>query len=426
MWVALDAGTDRRAHAVRLSRAYEKALSGDAIPSDVRSVIARSWARSSSAGVNPLKCMASRKLSIEAADELWRESPLSVAEAVVGQLLRDIWLEGQQVVIVCDSSGSILWIDGDPALIDGAREINLDRGASWSESSAGTNAMGTALAVDHPIQVFSAEHFSTPVHGWTCSAAPIHDPATGELIGVIDLSGRLETAHPHSLGLVANAARQIESELLAARMQHRKPVVSRAKTTRGTSTLRLSVLGTDRAQIHRGIHGDIELTKRMSELLALLVLNPDGLSAEQIAIGLHGDFGKPVTARTEISRLRSAIGVDLGRRPYRLSCPVETDFFRVWQLLKSGRIAEAIDAYTGPILPFSESPTIVEAREALDYSLREAVLSAEDTNLIHTWVESSAGRDDLEACRRLVAALDPCDPRRPASLSRLRRLSGTS
>ena len=53
----------------------------------------------------------------------------------------------------------------------------------------GTNAIGTALAIDHAVQVFSAEHFSAKQHTWWCSAAPIHDPATGAVLGVVDLSG---------------------------------------------------------------------------------------------------------------------------------------------------------------------------------------------------------------------------------------------
>ena len=60
----------------------------------------------------------------------------------------------------------------------------------WSEDSAGTNAIGTALAIDHAVQVFSAEHFLADQHAWWCSAAPIHDPVTGALLGVVDISGR--------------------------------------------------------------------------------------------------------------------------------------------------------------------------------------------------------------------------------------------
>ena len=103
---------------------------------------------------------------------------------------------------------------------------------------------------------------------------------------------------------------------------------------------------------------------------------------------------------------------------------LEADFLAVRELLRGGRVGEALAAYAGPILPYSEAPSIVEAREALDYSLREAVLASGDIDLLHAWVESTAGREDLDACRRLATALPRGDRRRAAVLSHLRRLSG--
>jgi hypothetical protein len=51
------------------------------------------------------------------------------------------------------------------------------------------------------------------VHGWTCSAAPIHDPGSGELIGVVDLTADLRTHHPHTLPVAALVAVAAESAL---------------------------------------------------------------------------------------------------------------------------------------------------------------------------------------------------------------------
>src|SRR4051795_2163072 len=94
-----------------------------------------------------------------------------------------------------------------------ASDMNFAEGTLWSEPGAGTNAIGTALAVDHAVQVFGPEHFSDPVQRWTCSAAPIHDPDTGELLGVIDLTGDLATVHPHSLAVATATARAVEASL---------------------------------------------------------------------------------------------------------------------------------------------------------------------------------------------------------------------
>ena len=91
----------------------------------------------------------------------------------------------------------------------------------WTEQSAGTNAIGTALAIDHAVQIFSAEHFLHEQHAWWCSAAPIHDPRTDAIVGVVNLSGPIRSAHPHSLALVMAAAQMAESALRSARWSAR-------------------------------------------------------------------------------------------------------------------------------------------------------------------------------------------------------------
>ena len=97
-----------------------------------------------------------------------------------------------------------------------AADMNFAEGTSWSEGGAGTNAIGTALALDHAVQVFGPEHFADPVQRWTCSACPIHDPDTGAVIGVIDLTGELSTVHPHSLAVATATARAVEASLQLA------------------------------------------------------------------------------------------------------------------------------------------------------------------------------------------------------------------
>ena len=66
-------------------------------------------------------------------------------------------------------------------------------GTHWSEDAIGTNAMGTTLAVDAPVQIHSAEHLVRTYHTWTCVAAPVHDPDTGGILGAI-IAYKLETS----------------------------------------------------------------------------------------------------------------------------------------------------------------------------------------------------------------------------------------
>jgi GAF domain len=429
-WVAIPSTGDRRRSALQLARAHDAVLSGAPPPPELRGVIADSWRRCAAAGFDATRGIAPLALGGDEAGERWARSPLASAEGVLRELLDDVRAEGEQVLLVCDADGTLLWIDGDDRMLEDATGVHLMRGARWSEAAAGTNAMGTALALDHSLQVFSAEHFATPVHGWTCSAAPLHDPVTGAVLGVLDLSGPLQTAHPHSLALVTAAARMIEGEL--ARGAAERAATAREATAQPRALLPrrsaahrvlLRALGRDRAEVHVGPDAPpVTLSRRHSELMVLLALRPEGMSAEEVAIATHGDFGKPVTARAELSRLRRILGDRLLAEPYRLDAGPRADFLAAGELAGAGALAAALDAYPGPLLPRSELPLIVEAREALDHRVRSGILRAGTPDLLHRWVHSAAGRDDLEACRRLVAALPEDDDRRPAALSHLRQL----
>jgi len=437
-WVAIDSSTDRREWARKLARAHERGLAGARAQPEVREVIDQSWRRSARARVDPIDGIAPLVMSADEAAARWDDSPLRVAEPILRELLADVGAAGQQLVLVCDAEGTMLWIDGEPGMLEQATAVHLERGSGWSEERAGTNAMGTALAAGHSLQVFSAEHFAVPVHEWTCSAAPVRDPATGETIGVLDLSGELATAHPHSLALVEAAARMIEAELAraaaeraAAQLRERELarrqiggflVWDGGRTRPGAgAALRASFLGRDGALVEAGGRG-VHLSPRHSEILCLLSLAPEGMGAERLALELYGDFGKPVTARAELSRLRRALPGTIVANPYRLAMELHDDRREVEELLGAGRLAEALDRYSGPLLPDSEVPLVEEARRRLDDGLREAILASGSTALLEAWLRNPSGEDDVEACRALVARLESDDPRRPAAISRLRRL----
>ena len=91
--------------------------------------------------------------------------------------------------------------------------LGFSEGTVWTERHVGTNAIGTALAEAAPVQLFSAEHYESKQHAWYCTAAPVHDPRTGEILGVVDVSGPALTLHPAITALVDTAVRLGESRL---------------------------------------------------------------------------------------------------------------------------------------------------------------------------------------------------------------------
>ena len=132
---------------------------------------------------------------------------------VLGDVLLPAAEDAGHVMVVVDATGVVLWRDGPKKIQQHAARLGFEVGANWSERNVGTNAIGTALVVSRPVQIYSAEHFVKAHHAWTCAAAPILDPANGDLLGVVDVSGAAATVHPSTLALVDAAARMAESFL---------------------------------------------------------------------------------------------------------------------------------------------------------------------------------------------------------------------
>ena len=427
-WAALVGTADRRSRAREIAVARDRVFSAAAdggvaagmgassvaaggTDPDLRPVIMRSWRRSAAAGVDPDRGLAPVRLGTDEVDARWAGHPLSIAVPILQGLLEDAG-DLEHVALICDADGALLWIDGRPAVLEQAREVHLERGSIWSEVAAGTNAMGTALEERHPVQVFSAEHFTETVHRWTCSAAPVRDPLTGKVLGVLDLTGELGTAHPHSLAVVTMAARLVEREL-----SMRAAVAGAAPVADG-----LAVLGRERGVL-RARGRETRLSPRHTEILLLLWLCGEGLTAEQLALELWGEKGRPGSVRSELHRLRPVLGALLAERPYRLAGPLTVDVGRVEERIRDGRVAEVLEDYEGPLLPHSAVPRIAELRDRIDDGLRAAVLASGEAALLERWLRTPSGRDDLEASRQLALSLPRDDPRRAAQRSRIRRLA---
>ncbi|HTU30703.1 MAG TPA: GAF domain-containing protein [Solirubrobacteraceae bacterium] len=226
-WIGLQAGVDARRWARVLRRAHDVALHEGHVPSIVRGVIADSWERCAETGVDPSEPGAPQVIAPDDAAERFRDHPLSQTTDVLRATLGALLYEARHILVVSDADGCLLWSEGHPDVLSASEEIRFTPGYAWSELAAGTNAVGTALAADHAVQVFSAEHFRSEVHGWQCSGAPIHDPETGELLGAIDVTGRFETASPHTLALVALAGRLVEERLRAQMLERDARILGR-------------------------------------------------------------------------------------------------------------------------------------------------------------------------------------------------------
>ncbi|SDY57649.1 GAF domain-containing protein [Modestobacter sp. DSM 44400] len=202
-------------HARALAEVFDAVLSDRPGLSTPRPVVSASWQRSLAAHVDPERRTPPVVYAADQVADIRAAHPLSECLPVLRSTLASIADEAMHVMLVTDAEGHILWRDGPATLLSHADGVGLFPGTRWSETAIGTNAMGTALAVDGPVQIHSAEHLVRTYHPWTCVAAPVHDPDTGAILGAVDISGPLHTVHPALLQLVSATARLAESELRA-------------------------------------------------------------------------------------------------------------------------------------------------------------------------------------------------------------------
>ncbi len=320
-------------------------------------------------------------LSAQEAAERWRKHPLSIAEPILRDLLGDVRADADHGVCVCDADGSLLWVDGEPAVLD-------------------------------PLQIVPG--------GSRRGGVPVLDPTDKELLGSIDLVGSAHAAHRHTRALIVAAARLVEAEL-AVKLARAEVQAVRAHASPEVEVLRIEALGRTRAVVIDD-EREVTLSRRHSEIVAILVIHPD-LDDGRLTRELYGEEGIPMTARAELSRLRRILGERLPSTHRRLDGAVETDFGELESALDRDDIDRAIELWRGELLPGSTVPLIVETRERLELRMRDLLLSRPGTALLKRWLQTGAGRDDIEAARELIRRLGPDDPAHAAAASRLRRLS---
>jgi hypothetical protein len=412
-------GVDRRV----LQRAHDRVIGegDDAVEDAVRRLVRESWERSLAFRLDPDRISAEPELTDEQLRHYRNAHPLQFALPVLHRLLIRHTLDSGLIVAVGDSSGRLLWIDGDRELRRRAEGMGFLEGANWSERAVGTSAPGTALTLDRGIQISGAEHFGRVVHPWSCTAVPVHEPETGALLGVVDITGGDAAAEPTMLPLVEAAVAAVEAELRVKRLDD---VAARRTPMRAPMIHpELRVLGRDLGEL---VHADgrVELSTRHAEIVTLLAWHRAGLSADRLSELLYGRDDAVVTLRAEMVRLRRELPDELAplSRPYRLPRAVDLDARRVLDFLDRGAHKVALGSYAGAVLPGSDAPGVAAIRSEVGGALREAMLADAAPEVLLAYARSDEAVDDLEVWTACLRVLLPRSPKRAAVVARIERL----
>lgn len=399
----------------------------------LRDVVRDSWLRSLKYK-NAVTTNAHTVLSDEALRDLRSASPLRLVLPVFDRLILEPTRDTKLILAIGDPAGRLLWVKGESQVLRDAESMAFVPGADWSERTVGTSAPGTALVTGGGVQVAGAEHFDPIAHRWSCTAVPIHSPDTGELLGVVDITGGADAVAAHSLALLKAAVAAAESEL-RWHGQHLDPprksfVVPASPTPRATpkAEATLHLTAGSGAELRRGEIG-IELSTRHAELLALLSWHPRGLSGEALVELLHlnpdaADLG---TLRAELVRLRRVLAdfdeslVPLSR-PYRLAKLPLCDAREVLRSIERGDLDSALANYEGPVLPRSLAPGIEEIRVEVFAALRQGILQdGTDAQLIR-FLDLPEAENDEEVLSTTLQVLPARSPHRALVVAALERI----
>ncbi len=186
---AIQAGDDPRHHAEVLSAVYDARMSGTRAPARPRDVIDDSWRRLLADGADPDRM--ARATPDPAVIDLDQERRASGLDEVVEEMtagLDAVTTDGDNIVVVADRGGRVLWRSGSPRVLSRADRLGFVEGASWAEGTVGTNAIGTRArrGVGGP-GVLRRTLRPYPPHV-DLHRAPIRDARTGEVLGVVDVS----------------------------------------------------------------------------------------------------------------------------------------------------------------------------------------------------------------------------------------------
>lgn len=376
----------------------------------MRAEVADSWYRSAAAGVTADEETA--PITLEDADLRARRKahPLAsvfpLLDDVLGQAARDC----DAIMAVADGAGQLLWVCGSQPALRDAERIGFVEGSNWDERLAGTNAPGLALRLGQAATVVRSEHFRYAVRDWSCAAAPIHDPGTSQVLGILDITGRDQIVVPQTMALLRATVRLAEAELARDRL-----VIRPAPGSSKRRQLCVAALGRADALVTiddgLGHRDSVRMSLRHSELLLLLANAPQGMSGDELSVLLYEDHGGASTLRAEMNRLRNLLGeVFLESRPYRLCADIRGDWLAVEAALASGDVTAALRLFRGPLLPRSTAPGVVRLRAILTEQVRAAILHSNQPDLMSAWTRSSWGADDYEVWLRQRDLLSPGSP----------------
>ncbi len=174
--------------------------------------VAASWRRSASHGVQPHVVTNDYYSELDVDSRLVR-----CARPEIEHLAEQISAIPACVALTDDRARILGRTDSGPGFGRVLDHVYFAQGFGYAEGTVGTNGVGTVLEFGESVHIVGAEHFVESLHSFACAGAPVRDPFSGRIEGVLDISCQAVHSHPMLHTLVRSAAARIERNLLLDR-----------------------------------------------------------------------------------------------------------------------------------------------------------------------------------------------------------------
>ncbi|MFC9550024.1 sigma-54-dependent Fis family transcriptional regulator [Rhodococcus sp. NPDC056960] len=290
-------------------------------PQRLRPEIEESWSRALRCGLNTSTVRHTEVLDVDLGSRFAR-----AAVAVIDQLCDQLAGERVAFMLTNKSARLIKTAQADTALTSAMDSIGAVVGTVWSEENTGTNALATPFETRRPIFVHGSEHYVEPMKDFSCYGAPIFDPVTGRLEGVLDIMTDRTSENALMIPVVDSAITQIQQTLRAGQTRSSAALLSRFETVFGASAHPVVAIGP--SVVFQSAKASQMLTADDIEQLRTTVLGrarnhttntvitlQNGLNAALTIEDVSSTIGAVVTIRVEDRALipRNALSRDVFR-----------------------------------------------------------------------------------------------------------------
>jgi len=178
----------------------------------VASHIKESWIRSRGKNIDPYAFSPSAYLDPVA--YIKRKEDQKYLISVATRLMERVYqsLErSRYLVILYDPDGYHLLRMGQVADFERSGKFSIREGLCFDEEKVGTCGFSLVKSFRKPIQIIGCEHYCALLHYIVGSYAPISDPISGDLIGVLGIAGARTMPNLHTLGMAIATSSAIEN-----------------------------------------------------------------------------------------------------------------------------------------------------------------------------------------------------------------------